>query len=249
MATGFIYVVTTLKRGYVQKAFCNVPTEWGDRLYFGPCKKPMRPKMRPRDHVFGISPSSTPSRRIVFVAQIEERITFAEAYRRFPDLRGPEGPIHVRPIDGTGSFPTSDYQHISGSMHATNWQADLRTPDRDAFFVCVQRNTWRGRWLGPYGPEIDEEILAFLRRCSVHGHSKCLSTRNTDATLQNPIVYRRLYHGLHLETNEPEVLVEICDARMTSSTLNLDLERVVTPERRARTDSGALVGKLPVRYR
>lgn len=59
MARGFIYVVTTLTRGYMQKAFCNVPTQWGDRLYFGPCKKPMRPRMQPGDYVFGISPTAS----------------------------------------------------------------------------------------------------------------------------------------------------------------------------------------------
>ena len=58
MATGFVYVVRTIKtKNYIQKDFCNVPTEWGDRLYFGPCKEVMRPKMKSGDYIFGISPA------------------------------------------------------------------------------------------------------------------------------------------------------------------------------------------------
>ncbi len=49
MATGFIYTASTLTKEYVQRAFRNVPTQFGDRLYFGPCKRPMRPRMRPGD--------------------------------------------------------------------------------------------------------------------------------------------------------------------------------------------------------
>ena len=172
MAIGFIYVVTTPK-DYNQQHFCNVPTEWGDRLYFGPCKEMMRPKMRSGDYIFGISPSKPSPRRVVFVAQIEERITFAEAYNRYPALQGPKGPIHVCRIQGTGSFPVSHshYEHIPGSMHEDKkeWQSDLATRERDAFFVCSKRDEWQGRWLGRHGPEIDEEILVFLKTCSVHG--------------------------------------------------------------------------------
>lgn len=42
MATGFIYTVRTLTKEYVQKGFQNVPTQYDGRLYFGPCKRPMR---------------------------------------------------------------------------------------------------------------------------------------------------------------------------------------------------------------
>lgn len=246
MARGFIYVVTTLTRGYVQKTFHNVPTQRGDRLYFGPCKKPMRPKIRVGDYVFGISPSSTPTRRIVFVAQIEERIRFAEAYERFPELRGPEGPIHVRPVHGSGPFPTSEYEHIPGATHATKWKADLETRERDAFFVCAQRNAWVGRWLGPCGPQIDAEILAFLRTCSVHGASGCLSARNPDATINNPVAHGRLYTGLYLETDQAERLLELCAARMAGNDDDF-FDRVVTPERRPRPGGGGAVPGM-VRY-
>jgi len=195
----------------------------------------MRPKMKSGDYIFGISPSepkqsrtSRPPRRIVFTAQIEERLTFAEAFNRFPDLHGPGGPIHVRPIKGTGSFPTSSYEHIPGSMHEykKKWQRDLATHKRDAFFVCSKRDDWFGRWLGKYGPEIDEKILKFLKACSVHGLTGMLNKKNIDATLSCPIRHRGpndfLCTGLHLETNQTEVLLELIGDRITAKPSDLD---------------------------
>lgn len=247
MCTGFIYVVRSVTRDYAQPFFCSVPTEWGNRLYFGPCKRPMRPRMRPGDYVFGISPSKTSPRRIVFVTQIEERISFREAYHRFPELRGPEGPVHVKPVDKDKPFPRSDYEHIPNAMHADDWEADLATRDRDAFFVCTTSAEWKGRWLGPYGPEVDDEILAFLQTCCVYGNAGFLSATNTDATIQHPIAHGGLYTGLHLETDEPEVLVEMCDARMTSTTLHDDLEKIAVPERRAKSKCGSTAPRTPPR--
>ncbi|MFH1672727.1 MAG: hypothetical protein ABIF87_04805 [Pseudomonadota bacterium] len=217
-ATGFIYVVRSITKDYVQKNFYNVPSEWEERLYFGPCKKPMRPKMKPGDYIFGLSPSGTRLRRIVFAVQIEERISFGEAYCRFPDLRGPEGPIHVRPVKRTGHFPVSHYEHIPGAMHEEDWEADLKTPELDAFFVCYQRSKWLGRWLGRYGPEIDEDILGFFKTCSVYGAKGLLSRQNTTATIGNPIAHGGLYTGLHLETYDPEKLIRLCDIRMAKHT-------------------------------
>jgi hypothetical protein len=211
MPTGFIYVVNTVTSSYAQPAFCNVPTPLDDRLYFGPCKMYMRAKMEPGDFIFGVSPSCNSAkapRRIVFIAEIEERMTFAAAYRRFPDLRGPAGPIHVEPKSGIGAFPQSSYRHIPGSMHSGDWVRDLATPDRDRFFVCCPRNDWLGCWLGACGPEIDGEILSFFNRCSVHGAPGCLGRNG--GTRRNPIAHGGLYRGLHLETRSPEVLLRLC---------------------------------------
>lgn len=238
MSKGFIYVVATLTRDYVQKAFCNVPTQWKNRLYFGPCKIPMRPKMWPGHWVFGISPANGAARRIVFVAELEERTTFAEAYDRFSDLRGPTGPIHVRPrpVKGGGPFPESSYEHIPGARHPERWINDLETEDLDAFFVCSNQDRWRGRWLGKYGPEIDDEILTFLKTCSVHGEKGQLSARNTYATLAIPMAHHGqrgfLYRGLHLETDQAETLIELCNSRMKGKAVLLD--RVLTPTPRPR---------------
>ena len=216
--TGFIYVVRSITKEYVQKNFHNVPTEWEQRLYFGPCKKPMRPKMKPGDYIFGLSPSGIRPRRIVFAVQIEERISFGEAYRRFPDLRGPEGPIHVRPVQRMGHFPVSHYEHIPGAMHEEDWEADLKSPELDAFSVCSKRSGWLGRWLGHYGPETDEDILDFFKTCSVYGKKGLLSRQNTTATIGNPIAHGGLYTGLHLETDDPEKLIRLCDIRMAKHT-------------------------------
>jgi hypothetical protein len=229
MATGFVYVVMTASsKDYNQSQFRNVPTEWRDRLYFGPCKEMMRPKIKCGDYVFGISSSKTHPRRILFAAKIEEGITFKEAYERFPDLRGPGGPIHVRPIKGTGSFPTSAYEHIPGSMHTGNkWRRDLATPERDAFFVCSERFDWQGRWLGVCGPEIDGAILSFLKTCSVHGASRLL-IHNVNATLSCPIAHGGRSIGLHLETNQPETLLKLCRDGITSKPS--DLDRLIVPQ-------------------
>ena len=98
-------------------------------------------------------------------------------------------------------------------MHSDDWEADLATPDLDRFFVCHPSNSWIGRWLGPAGPAVDDQILAFLNACSVYGSAGYLG-QNT-GTLSNPIAYGGLYTGLHLETPRPEVLVDICHGRIS----------------------------------
>ncbi len=231
MATGFVYVVTSLTKDYLQRAFRSVPTAWGNRIYFGPCKTPMRPRIREGDWVFGVSPKNGMARRIVFVAKIQERMTFAQAYNRFPCLRGPEGPIHVRPASGRGRFPDSSYKHIPRANHPRTWRADLANKKLDAFFICAKREEWRGCWLGKYGPKIDKTIVDFLKRCSVHGSAGKLSEKNQDATIENPIAHRGLrgflFTGLHLETDKPQLLLELCAARLSDTTLP---NVVVTPQ-------------------
>ena len=98
MATGFIYTVSTLTKDYVQQAFCNVPTQFGDRLYFGPCKVPMRPESTP-----AITSSGYPLRGSVpaescSLATSRSGSHSGKPTSGFPIFRGPEGPIHVRPI-------------------------------------------------------------------------------------------------------------------------------------------------------
>ena len=144
MATGFVYTVKTLNREYVQKAFFHVPTQFGDRIYFGPCKKPMRPKVKAGDYIIGLSPSKLKPRRIVFVCRVEERISFREAYERFPGLRGPAGPIHVRPVHGIGPFPSNSYEHIPGANHEGGWGGRPRD-SRLGRLLCGFTRRWK-RW-------------------------------------------------------------------------------------------------------
>lgn len=210
MAQGFIYVVASLGPDYRQPNRYNVPSDWTDPIYFGPCKIPIRKKMIPGDWLFGISPAKLRPPRIVYIAQVEERITFSEAYGRYPKLRGPDGPIHVRPVNKPGQFPHSTYEHIKGSMHPYTWESDLKSPDLDAFFVCFKADGKTGRWLGIEGPIINDEILSFLQKCSVHGSAGQISNKNNDATKNNPVCHGHLYRGIHLETDSPEKLIELC---------------------------------------
>ncbi len=233
MPTGFIYVMTTVTKRYEQEAFCNVPTQWHDRLYFGPCKIPMRPRMDVGDHVFGVSPSHAGTRRILFAAQIAERLTFAQAYERLPDLRGPVGPIHVRPVKKDAPFPRSSYEHIPGAIHSGDWERDLALPQLDAFFMCSPADGWLNRWLGRYGPEIDDDMVAFLRGCPVHGRAGHLAD-HSDATTENPVAYGGLYQGLHLETGEPARLLSMCADRMRG----IELPPLVDSPRLAKYASG-----------
>src|ERR1700722_12738547 len=146
----------------------------------------MRRRMRVDDYVFGVSPSGS-SRRILYCGQIEECLTYRDAHHRFPELRGPKGPIHVCPIKGTDPFPESDYEHIAGSMHQDKWKADLATRELDRFFVFRKCDGWLGRWLGSNGPEVDEEILVVLNTCCVVGAGGKLGMNA--GTLNNPIAH------------------------------------------------------------
>lgn len=221
MAKGFIYTVATLS-AYEQRAFCNVPTHLGNRLYFGPCKAAIRRRAAPEDYIFGLSHSRSGARRIVFIAQVEERITFREAYERFPILRGPEGPIHVKPISRPGVFPRCVYAHIPGAMHTFGWENDLACPSLDAFLVCRPQAEAIGCWLGGAGPILDAGLLSFLKQCTLLKQGSVISGVNCDATLKNPIGFKGqsgkfLYRGLHLESERPEVLVELCLAQIGDS--------------------------------
>lgn len=214
MATGFVYVVATVGKDYLQRNFRCVPTWFDGCIYFGPCKKPMRPRMRPGDYVFGISPAATFLRRIVFAAKIVEKMRFVEAYKRYPKLRGPDGPIHVRPARIPGAtFPDSEYEHIPGANHEGKWRDDIRTSSLDAFFVCEPEGPCTGRWLGPAGPAVRGEVLEFLKSCDVYGPNGILSRGNADASEGKPVRHGNLFTGLHLETSAPKKLLAlVCGA-------------------------------------
>jgi hypothetical protein len=207
MAKGFIYIVASTKKDYTQKHSYNVPTPFEDLLYFGTCKDRMRLRMNEGDYIFGISSSKTRPRRIVFAARIDERITFAQAYSRYPELHGPAGPIHIRPVNRQGEFPRSHYEHIPGSTHSKRWERDLASRKLDCFFVCSP--IMRGlAWLGANGPKIDGEIWKFLKKCYVYGPGRRALGRN-NGTKKNPVAFGRSYRGMHLETSKPKVLLKI----------------------------------------
>lgn len=236
MPKGFIYVLTTVGRDYQQPNLQAVPTWFEGRIYFGPCKIPMRPKMSPGDYVFGISPSGTFPRRMLYAARVAERLTFAQAYKRFPKLRGPDGPIHVRPSRGSlVGFPESEYEHIPNANHPDSWRADLATRDLDAFFVFERARECEGRWLGKAGPPVRKEILEFLRSCSVFGSVGKLHEQNAGATETAPVRFGRLYRGLHLETDRPKALLRlVCQAVEAGGIVDTDSVRGSPSRSRAR---------------
>jgi hypothetical protein len=205
--------MTTVDKRYEQKATCNVPTQWGGRLYFGPCKIPMRPKMDVRDLIIGISPRVTSPRRILFIAEIENVMTFADAFAAYPALRGPSGPIHVRPRKGSGSFPDSAYEHIPGSIHQKKWRNDLASPRLDRFFAGTRPSGWRNLWLGANGPEVDKTIVSLLNQWPVFGKS-LNGQSNNSGTIQYPIAHGRFYSGLHVEVRDPTALLSDCAEKM-----------------------------------
>lgn len=214
MQRGFVYVTRSASRTFAKVDFRSVPTEHKGQLFFGPCKESMRPRVQEGDWIFGVSPSGTSPRRMVFAMQVAERISYSEAYARYPELRGPEGPIHVRPRVAGGAFPHSAYEHIPGSAHHDRWPADIATPQHDAFLVGLPASGWQGRWLGKAGPAIDDEVLELLKRMPVFGQHGLLASGNPDATLSAPICHGRLYTGLHLETDAPAILLTALEQRV-----------------------------------
>jgi len=210
MPYGYIYIVTTAGRDYEQASFRCAPTYFDGTLYLAACKVPIRRKLQAGGYLFGISPSYTFPRRIVFAARVARRMTFADAYTEFPRLRAPKGPIHVRPTTlPLERFPDSKYEHIPGGGHEDRWRKDIQTLDLDAFFVCEPAGACTGRWLGRAGPAVNGDILRFLRSCSVHGNVGKLAERNDRATETRPVSYRKLFTGLHLETDRPEQLLAL----------------------------------------
>lgn len=215
MPTGFIYTVATVESDYSQASPRNIPV-WSaplNRLVFGPCKVPIRRKLRVGDYLFGISPGKTDPRRIVYAARVAERVSYREAYDRWPDLRGPEGPIHIEPAHRPElPYPANAYAFIPASIHADRWLRDLASAELDAFFLCEPAEAILGRWLGPEGPAVKGAVLDFLRECSVHGQTGPLNATNTAATARTPIRHGRLFTGLHLETDRPETLLRLLEA-------------------------------------
>lgn len=100
---------------------------------------------------------------------------------------------------------------------------------------------WFGRRLGPKGPEIDQDILCFLKECSFYNWQGCeLSRHNHDATQENPIANGGQNRGLHLETSEHEGLIELLNGQMAGIPLDNgigDVEAAMTKHGRNKKPS------------
>jgi hypothetical protein len=159
----FAYIIRTVGPGYQLKG--AVPWAAGGRVFFGACKKRMRPNVKPGDYVIGISGSDAGNpRRVLLWMKVDEKLTFKEAYDRgekdnvFRSLRGTA--IHVRPADvplHLAGDPNC-YQHIQGAPHADEWRSDLKGA-REVFLTGA-----KGSWVAEAdGPVVTATLVELLR--------------------------------------------------------------------------------------
>jgi hypothetical protein len=174
----FAYIIATVGPNYKLRG--SVPRVKEGKVFFGPCKKRMRPEVKKGDYIMGISPAGVgEQRRVLLWMCAEEPMTFAEAYERGEKNRlfrlARRNAIHVRPkrgIEQVGGDPEA-YEHIPRATHSTDWWTDI-DGKRDAFLVG-KRGSWAA---GPGGPVVTEELVELLREgITWRGH----------ATLQNPL--------------------------------------------------------------
>lgn len=159
----FAYIIRTVGAGYRLKG--AVPWFSGGKIFFGACKKRMRPDVEPGDYIMGISGAGAGRpRRVLLWMKVDKRMTFKEAYERgetdkvFRDVRGTA--IHVRPRNVPLHQPGDPgcYEHIHGAPHSDEWQTDLKGK-RDVFLTGA-----RGSWVAAKkGPEVTEVLVDLLR--------------------------------------------------------------------------------------
>jgi hypothetical protein len=173
----FAYIIRTVDSHY--RVTGCVPWFENGKVFFGPCKKRMRPEVREGDYIMGISGSTAPHpRRVLLWMRVEERLTFRAAWERgdfdptFRKLRGMA--MHIRPRRVTADVPSPDcYEHVHGAPHGGDWKNDVKG-DRDVFLVGDPSS-----WLtSADGPEVTSELLEVLRGGI---------TWKGEATLKNPL--------------------------------------------------------------
>ncbi len=181
----FAYVISTVSIGY--RLVGCVPWVTDRLVFFGPCKKRMRPLVRPRDYIMGVSPTMVGKRRVLLWMKVADTMTFAEAFKRgrddriFRALRGHA--IHVRPAKGVPfeEGKPSAYEHIPGAPHPGKWRSDIQGK-RDIFLVGGA-----GSWVAEgEAPAVDRHLVALLQD----------GLKNDLATLRNPL--GRNPRGKHL---------------------------------------------------
>lgn len=160
----FAYIINTVSKGY--KLTGCVPWVVNYRVFFGPCKRLMRPLVKRRDYILGISGSKAGQpRRILLWMHIADRMTFARAYRlgeisgTFKAARGHA--IHVRPKSGI-EFRRGNpecYEHIDNDApHNEDWVEDLKN-NRDVFLVG-DKDSWVAEGSGP---EFTKEMVKLIK--------------------------------------------------------------------------------------
>jgi hypothetical protein len=175
----FAYIIRTVGAGYRLKGF--VPWVSRKKVFFGACKKNMRPNVKRGDYIMGISGSAAGNpRRVILWMRVSETMTFRQAYERgktdetFRAVRGTA--IHVRPRRLAVHFPgdPEGYEHIHGAHHSDDWRADVRGK-RDVFLVGGKYS-----WVieSDEAPEVTEELVELLKE-GIHWRG--------NATIHNPL--------------------------------------------------------------
>lgn len=159
----FAYIIRTVGRNY-ELTGC-VPWVAHGRVFFGPCKKKMRPELKPGDYIMGISRAGAgKQRRVLLWMQVAKRMTFADAYLRgnsdwvFRAARGHA--IHVRPREGSNfrAGEVASYEHIPNAPHSNKWRSDIRGK-RDAFLVGSKAS-----WVAAANaPKVTQELVDLLK--------------------------------------------------------------------------------------
>jgi hypothetical protein len=126
---------------------CAVP--WrvdDDEIFFGPCKIPLREKLRPellgpdtdravpRDDIYfvGFNALGVPrARKLVWAGRMREAMSFAQAWieldgPRYEKMRDESGhsPVHLVPLDGSGR-PTGYRQRGKEHLENGDWVSDV----------------------------------------------------------------------------------------------------------------------------
>jgi hypothetical protein len=174
----FAYIIATVGPKYELSG--SVPWVKEGKVFFGPCKKNMRPEVLRGDYIMGISPAGVGDRRRVLLwMQAEKPMTFADAYWRGDSERlfrlARRNAIHVRPKKGADHVPgnSETYEHIPRATHSSDWRTDI-TGKRDVFFLGQ-----KGSWVAEKGgPVVTAELVELLR--------EGITWKGT-ATLQNPL--------------------------------------------------------------
>jgi len=174
----FAYIIATVGPNYELRG--SVPWVKQGKVFFGPCKKNMRPYVREGDYIMGISPAGVgEQRRVLLWMRVGEKMTFAGAYQRGETDRlfrlARRNAIHIRPKRGVGRLDGDPdmYEHIPHAPHSSDWRTDIKGK-RDVFFTGEN-----GSWIaGKDGPQVTEKLVELLREgITWRGH----------ATLRNPL--------------------------------------------------------------
>lgn len=160
----FAYVIATVGPNYRLNG-C-VPWVTDGKVFFGPCKKEMRPEVQPGDYIMGISRSGIGThRRVLLWMRVTEKMTFAQAYwkgeknKTFRAAR--RHAIHVRPKRGAEYKPgdAKSYEHIARAPHPHKWRNDI-LGRKDVFLVGGT-----GSWVAENdGPVVTEHLVELLRK-------------------------------------------------------------------------------------